>query len=141
MPGRRADVPKKVEIVQPENLPVPKGHYSPGVAYENLLFVSGQLPVRPDQGLAPESFADQVRRALGNVLSILRAAGSEPRDLLKVTAYLVGVHRWDEFNAVYAEMLGDVRPARCVVPVPELHFGCLVEIEAIAVRRLPLADA
>ena len=134
-------MPKEIEIIQPENLPVPKGHYSPGVAYENLLFISGQLPVRPDQSLPPEPFADQVRRALSNVLSILVKAGSEPRDLLKVTVYLVGVHHWDAFNAIYAEVLGDVRPARCVVPVPELHFGCLVEIEAIAVRRLhsPLA--
>lgn len=128
---------KEIEIIQPENLPVPKGHYSPGVAYENLLFISGQLPVRPDHSLPPESFEDQVRRALSNVLSILREAGGAPRDLLKVTVYLVGVHRWDAFNAIYAEVLGDVRPARCVVPVPELHFGCLVEIEAIAARRLP----
>ena len=134
-------MPEKIEIIQPESLPVPKGHYSPGVAYENLLFISGQLPVRPDQGLPPEPFADQVRHALGNLLSILRTAGGEPSDLLKVTVYLVGVHHWDAFNAIYAEILGDVRPARSVVPVSELHFGCLVEIEAIAIKRLLSAEA
>lgn len=134
-------MPSKIEVIQPESLPVPKGHYSPSVAYENLLFISGQLPVRRDHGLPPEPFADQVRRALGNLLLILRAAGGEPSDLLKVTVYLVGVHHWDAFNAIYAEILGDVRPARSVVPVPELHFGCLVEIEAIAVKRPPSAAA
>lgn len=128
-------MPNKIEVIQPESLPAPKGHYSPGVAYDNLLFISGQLPARPDQGKPPEPFADQVRRALGNLLSVLRAAGGEPGDLLKVTAYLVGVHHWDAFNAIYAEILGNVRPARSIVPVPELHFGCLVEIEGIAVKR------
>lgn len=133
---RVAKLPNKIEVIQPKSLPVPKGHYSPGVAYDNLLFISGQLPVRQDHDLPPEPFVDQVRRALGNLLSILRAAGGEPGDLLKVTAYLVGVHHWDAFNAIYAEILGNARPARSIVPVPELHFGCLVEIEGIAVKRL-----
>jgi enamine deaminase RidA (YjgF/YER057c/UK114 family) len=49
-----------------------------------------------------------------------------------VTAYLVGVENWPRFNAIYAEVMGAARPARSVVPVPELHHGYLVEIDAIA---------
>ena len=60
------------------------------------------------------------------------AAGASVEDLLKVTVYIVDVANWPRFNAVYAQMLGDVRPARSVVPVPELHYGYLVEIDAIA---------
>ena len=69
------------------------------------------------------------------MLEILRAAGSSPQQLLKVTAYIVGVANWPRFNAVYASMLQDACPARTVVPVPELHYGYLVEIDAIAVRE------
>ena len=63
------------------------------------------------------------------------AAGSSPQQLAKVTAYIVGIANWPRFNAVYAAMLPDACPARSVVPVPELHYGYLVEIDAIAVRE------
>ena len=46
-----------------------------------------------------------------------------------------GRQNWPAFNRIYAEMFGDAKPARTVVPVPELHHGYLVEVEAIAVRR------
>ncbi len=72
--------------------------------------------------------------ALGNVLAILKEAGSGPDRVLKVTAFIVGVENWPAFNRIYAEVFGDSRPARSVVPVPSLHHGCLIEIEAIAAR-------
>jgi reactive intermediate/imine deaminase len=113
----------------------PAGHYAPATAHGDLVFVSGQLPVRADgEHDAEASFEDQARRAIANLLAVLDAAGSEPERLLKVTVYIVGVDHWPAFNTVYAEMLGDSRPARAVVPVPELHHGYLIEIEAIAAR-------
>ena len=60
------------------------------------------------------------------------AAGCGKEDLIKVTFYLVGVENWPRFNEIYAEVMGPAKPARAVVPVPELHYGYLVEIEAIA---------
>ena len=66
---------------------------------------------------------------------MLEAAGSGPEDLLKVTAYVVDVANWPRLNKVYAEAMGQARPARAVVPVPALHYGYLVEIDAVAVRR------
>ena len=74
-----------------------------------------------------------MRQTLGNLLAVLRAAGAEPQDILRVTAYIVGVAQWPKFNAIYAEMMGDARPARTVVPVGELHYGYLVELDAVAV--------
>ena len=75
-----------------------------------------------------------MRVALGNVLAILKEAGSGPDRVLKVTAFIVGVDNWPAFNRIYAELFGEARPARSVVPVPSLHHGCLIEIEAIAAR-------
>ena len=69
------------------------------------------------------------------MLAALRAAKAEPADILKVTAYIVGVDHWPRFNAVYAEVMGEAKPARTVVPVGELHYGYLVEVDAIAVCR------
>lgn len=108
-------------------------HYSPCVRWHDLLFVSGQLPLRPGGPRAPEGdFEAQTRQALKNLLNVLESAGSTREHVLKVTAYIVGVERWDEFNRIYAEIFGSARPARSVVPVSELHFGCLLEVEAIA---------
>ncbi len=48
---------------------------------------------------------------------------------------MVGVENWPVFNAIYADIFGASRPARAVVPVTALHHGCLIEIEAVAVRK------
>jgi 2-iminobutanoate/2-iminopropanoate deaminase len=113
--------------------PAPAGHYSAGMRHGGLVYVSGQLGARADGSHTfGEPFEIQVRAALDNVFRVLDAAGCGRADLLKVTVYLVGVDNWPRFNAIYAEAMGEAKPARAVVPVPELHFGYLVEIEAIA---------
>jgi 2-iminobutanoate/2-iminopropanoate deaminase len=84
--------------------------------------------------LADQPFEVQARQALANVIAIVEGAGLGCDRIAKVTAYLVGVEHWPTFNAIYAEVLGNHRPARAVVPVPALHHGYLIELEAIAVR-------
>lgn len=119
-----------------DRAPKPAGHYTQAVVSGALVFVSGQLPIRPDgRPLDDDSFEAQARQAIQNMLEVVRAAGSSPQQLVKVTAYIVGIANWPRFNAVYASMLPDACPARSVVPVPELHYGYLVEIDAIAVRE------
>ena len=126
------------EIIQifTEGAPPPAGHYAQGVTYGNLIFVSGQLPVRPDgTHRAGDSFEEQTEQTLANLIAILHAAGAGPKDVLKVTAYLVGVEHWPTFNKLYATAFGEARPARAVVPVPALRHGHLIELEAVALRR------
>jgi 2-iminobutanoate/2-iminopropanoate deaminase len=125
-----------VEQISTDAAPKPAGHYAQGCAYRDLVFVSGQLPVSLEgKALADLSFEEQVRLALSNLLAIVKAAGSGPQDVLKVTAFIVGVENWPAFNAIYAQVFGTSRPARSVVPVPVLHHGCLIELEAIAARN------
>jgi reactive intermediate/imine deaminase len=111
------------------------GHYSQGVRHGDLIYVSGQLPIAPDGTHHSEAdFEQQARLAIRNMIAVVEAAGGSAATLLKVTVYLVGVENWPRFNTVYAEILGDARPARSVVPVPELHYGYLVEVDAVAAR-------
>jgi 2-iminobutanoate/2-iminopropanoate deaminase len=127
----------KTKPVSTDQAPRPGGHYSQAIVAGDLIFVSGQLPISVNGALASNlTFAEQVRVALANVLSIIQAAGGDRNALVKVTAYIVGISNWAEFNRVYSEVMGPAKPARAVVPVPELHHGCLVEIDAIAVREL-----
>jgi 2-iminobutanoate/2-iminopropanoate deaminase len=127
----------KVEIISSVELTAPGGHYSHATALGELVFISGQLPVGVHGHDSNMSFADQTRRAVGNLLSVLRAAGGTAGDILKITVYLVGIENWGEFNRIYAELMGQAKPARSVVPVPALHFGYLIEIDAIARRVGP----
>lgn len=119
-----------------DHAPKPAGHYPQAVVSGVHVFVSGQLPIRADgRPLDDDGFEAQARQAIRNLLEILRAAGSSPQQLVKVTAYIVGIANWPRFNTVYASLLPDACPARSVVPVPELHHGYLVEIDAIAMRQ------
>ena len=120
--------------VNTDQAPSAAGHYVQGKMAGGHLYISGQLPIRPDaEPLGDDSFETQAGQAIDNMLAVLEAAGGTPADLVKVTAYIVGVSNWPIFNRVYAERMGQARPARTVVPVPELHFGYLVEVDAIAV--------
>ena len=125
----------EIDRITTNAAPKPAGHYSQACCYGNLVFVSGQLPISPEgKVLNDKSFEDQARQTIANMLSIVKAAGSGPDRVLKVTAFIVGNDNWPSFNGVYAELLGASKPARSVVPVPALHHGCLIELEAIAAR-------
>lgn len=119
-----------------DEAPSPAGHYAQATAWRDLVFVSGQLGARSNgEHTAGESFEVQARQALGNMLAVLAAAECGPEHVLRVTAYIVGVENWPAFNRVYAELMGEARPARTVLPVPELHHSYLIEVEAVAARR------
>ncbi|AJA08478.1 hypothetical protein SKP52_07790 [Sphingopyxis fribergensis] len=109
-------------------------HYSPFTIGGGLIFVSGQLPLKPgrDTSLANGPFKEQVRQTLQNLKSVLTDAGADLTQVIKTTVYLSDISDWDELDAVYGEFFGATRPSRSVVPTGPLHFGFRVEIEAIA---------
>ncbi|MCV4275600.1 RidA family protein [Pseudomonas capsici] len=124
---------KPIVPIHTPNAASPGGHYSQAVRHQGLLWVSGQLPVRADGSHSvTEPFEVQAAIALSNLMAILEKAGSGVDDLLKVTVYIVGIEHWPAFDQLYARYLGQHRPARAVVPVPVLHHGYLLEIEAVA---------
>jgi reactive intermediate/imine deaminase len=116
--------------------PAARGHYSQAIVHGGLVYVAGQLPGVPDDpDRHLESFEAQARQVLANVAAILEASGSSLQHVVKATVYIADVSHWPAFNAIYAEALGDHRPARTVVPVPGLHYGYLVEMDVIAALR------
>jgi 2-iminobutanoate/2-iminopropanoate deaminase len=128
------DTSELVTTVLTDRAPKPAGHYSQATVAGGHVYISGQLPIRPDGMALPDGdFEAQATQSIQNMLAILTASGGTPRQLVRVTAYIVGVANWPRFNAIYAALLPDARPARSVVPVPELHYGSLVEIDAIAI--------
>ncbi len=117
--------------------PTPAGHYSQGIVHNGLVYVAGQLPLDPATGrvVGAGDIAAQTERVLLNVEAVLRAADSGLDRLLSVTVFVTGRDHWAGVNAVFARMLGDHRPARAIVPVPELKSGCMLEVQAIAAQN------
>ena len=123
-----------IASINPPTLAAPGGHYSHALVAGGLVFVSGQLPIAPNgDRLNTASFDVQARQVLANVEAALVAAGSSVAQLAQVRVYVTDIAHWPAFNAIYAEWAGASRPARAVVPVPHLHFGFLIEVEAVAV--------
>ena len=123
-----------MEKIFTDHAPIPAGHYSQAFVHEGLIFVSGQLPIDPKTGeTCTGSIENQTELALKNVEAILSVAGSRLDQVLKVTVFVADISLWSRVNAVYARVFGSHKPARVVVPVKELHYGCLVEIDAIAI--------
>jgi reactive intermediate/imine deaminase len=122
-----------VNIIKLPDAPEPKGHYSPAVVHNGLIFVSGQLPRNAVSGeVETGSIEAQTELALRNVEQILLAANSDLNRVLQITIYVSEMELWDQVNEVYASVLGKHKPARTIVSVKDLHFGTKIEIQAIA---------
>jgi 2-iminobutanoate/2-iminopropanoate deaminase len=125
-----------VKFVSTGSAPTARGHYSQAVVHDGVVYVAGQLPiVADDPERRLESFEEQARRVIDNVIAVLEAAGSGADRVLKSTIYIADVSHWPAFNAIYAEKFGAHKPARTVVPVAGLHYGYLVEMDAVAALR------
>lgn len=122
-----------MEYIYIEGAKKPAGHYSPAVRKGNMLFISGQVPTNPYTGeKCFGSIREQTQQVLQNLDDILRAAGADKKDVMKMTVYVSDIAYWDEVNQVYSEYFGEHKPARTVVPTRDLHYGFLVEMDAIA---------
>lgn len=123
-----------MQIVQTDEAPTPRGHYSQAVEHGGLLYVAVQLPIPAsgDTFQRPTSIEGQAEQALANVLAIVRAGGGSVQTLLRVTVYVSDIAHWPAVNAVYERVMGNARPARGVVPTGQLHLGYDVAVEATA---------
>ena len=120
--------------VMSERLPKPIGPYSPAVAFERLVFVSGQGATVPETGeLAGADAATQTEQVIKNIEAILEAAGSDLQHVLRCGVFLADMRDFPAMNAVYERMMAGNRAARTTVQVAALPLhGLLVEIDAIA---------
>ena len=124
---------KKVVPVITAKAPQAIGPYSQGISAGELVFVSGQTPLRSDGSLVTGSVADQTEQCLKNVQAILRAAGSDLQYVLRCGVFLIDMKEFPRMNSVYGRMFGIHRPARTTIQAAALPGdGLRVEIDCIA---------
>lgn len=113
--------------------PAAIGPYSQGIVSGGFLFTAGQIPLVPEtMSLLNGSIEEQTRQVLANLDAVLVAAGTDWNRVVKTTVFLVDMSEFEVMNRIYAEHLGDAKPARSTVQVAALPKGAKVEIEVIA---------
>ena len=124
-----------LKTYNPQTVAPPFSRYSHGVevsAGARWLYISGQVGFTPE-GKVAEGAAAQIEQAWRNVLSVLEAAGMGPRDLVKVTTFLINRADLPTARTVRDRMLQGAAPASTLLFVAGLASPeWLVEIEAIA---------
>lgn len=124
---------KNMNVIETKNAPGAIGPYSQGFVVNDIVYTSGQIPVDPVSGEAPEGIAAQAEQSCKNVGAILEAAGSGFEHVFKTTCFLSDMGNFSVFNEVYAKYFVS-KPARSCVAVKTLPKGLLCEIEAVAVK-------
>ncbi|MBG0859058.1 MAG: RidA family protein [Bacteroidales bacterium] len=121
-----------MKTIHTDRMPAVKGHYSPVVEHGGLLYLSGQVPIDPATLKVPETIEKQTELVLSKIDLLLKESGSSRSNVLQVRIYITDMDYWDQVNQVYAGFFGKHKPARCIIPVGKLHYGCLIEAEAVA---------
>ncbi|HEY3301282.1 MAG TPA: RidA family protein [Methylophilaceae bacterium] len=120
-----------MKVVQTTNAPAAIGPYCQAMIVGDLLFTSGQIPLRPDGSLNYGDIVAQTTQVLANLKAVIEAAGADLSKVVKTTVFLKNLDDFVAMNGVYAEAFGTHTPARSTVQVAKLPRDALVEIEAI----------
>ena len=122
------------QIVSTDQAPGAIGPYSQAVMAEGrFLFLSGQIPLRPDGTLVEGDVRTQTEQVVKNLRAVLDAAGLTPANLVKTTIFLIDMADFATVNALYGEKFASDPPARATVEAARLPTDARVEIDAIAV--------
>ena len=122
-------------IINTPKAPAALGPYSQAIEVNGTLYISGQIPFVPEtMTLVSDDVKAQTRQSLENLKAILDEAGYSFKDVVKATCFIKNMDDFGAINEVYAEYLGDVKPARACVEVARLPKDVKVEIELIAVK-------
>jgi 2-iminobutanoate/2-iminopropanoate deaminase len=121
-------------VIHTEKAPGPfqGAPYSQAIRLGDLVFVAGQLGLKPGDTSAAGDIATQTEQALLNLAAILEEAGSSLANLVKTSVFLQDLGDFVAMNEVYARHVGERPPARSTFEVAKLPSGALVEIEAVA---------
>jgi len=122
-----------MQVIHSDDAPKAVGPYSQAILCNNTLYASGQIGLDPVAGqLVGDDVESQARQVTRNLSAVLAAAGATIDDILKVNIFLTDMGDFPLVNTIYAEWLGEHRPARATVAVAALPLGAKVEMDLIA---------
>jgi 2-iminobutanoate/2-iminopropanoate deaminase len=123
--------------VRTESAPAPfqGAPYSQGIIAGDMVFVSGQLGIDPEQGQVVEGgIVPQTEQVMKNLAAILGEAGAGLDDVVMTSIYLIDLQDFQAMNEVYSRHLTEPYPARATVQIAALPSGARIEIAVVARR-------
>lgn len=122
-------------IIQTNNAPAPIGPYSQAVLVDNILYVSGNIAINPENGeLILETIEKETHQVMKNLGEILKAAGMDYPNIVKTSIFLKNMEQFAQVNEIYSQYFSKDFPARETVQVVMLPKDVNVEISVIAVK-------
>ena len=122
------------EIINTADTPKAIGPYSQAIIADNLIFVSGQLPIDPVSEKIPQGIVGQTKQSLLNIKHILESVGSGMDKIVKTTVLLNNMDDFALMNEIYGTFFESDYPARICYEVARLPKDVLVEIDCIAIK-------
>lgn len=124
------------KAIQIANAPAPVGSYSQGILQDNMLFVSGQIPLNPKTGnLEMASIEEATHRVMLNIQALLESANMQMKDIVKCSIFLKDMADFSVVNEIYSSYFEGIYPARETVQVAKLPLDVSIEISCIAVKN------
>jgi rhamnulose-1-phosphate aldolase len=129
-----------MKIIRSEEIPEPAGHYSAVIEHNGVLYISGQLPLTGGATPPAMGIEEQTKAVMEKLETILRAAGTTRDRVIQIRLFVTDAGYWKIVNEVVGNFFGMHKPVRSIIPVGNLHHGCLVELEATAAVAAGLPD-
>ncbi|MFA6171646.1 MAG: RidA family protein [Patescibacteria group bacterium] len=120
------------QVISSGNAPKAVGPYSQGIKSGEFLFLSGQIPLRPDGSLVEGDIEAQAAQVLENIKALLSEAGMGFQNVVKSTMFLADLADFQKANEVYAKYFTEPYPARVTIQVAGIPKGARIEIEVTA---------
>ncbi len=120
------------EIIHTDKAPQAIGTYSQAVKVDNVVYLSGQIPLVPETMEVVEGdFSVQVRRVFDNLTAVAEAAGGQLQDIVKLNIFLTDLSHFATVNEIMAEYFVQPYPARAAIGVASLPKGVPVEMDGV----------
>lgn len=116
-------------------LPKTVGPYTPALVYGNMIYCSGQIGKDPKTDKLRDGIDSQTEQIFSNLKDILKSAGSDINNVLKVTVYIKNLEGYAKMNKIYEKHFKKPYPVRTTVGVTNLPAGSLIEIDCIAYKN------
>lgn len=126
-----------IKTINTNSAPKAIGPYNQGIDIGNIIFLSGQIPLNPKNGLIKNDITEQVNQSLRNIKAILKKANLKISNIVKTTIFIVNFDDFEIINSAYEKFFkknNSIFPARSCVEVSKLPKNVKIEIEAIAFR-------
>lgn len=121
-------------VISTPRAPAAIGTYSQAVKIDNVVYLSGQIPLDPTTGAMVEGDVRiQITRVFDNLAAVAQAAGGSLKDVVKLNVFLTDLKDFPVVNEVMAQYFKQPYPARAAIGVASLPRASMVEMDAVMV--------